>query len=138
MSPMQLLYLAMACLWAGTALYLRSLMAATRPLTMADRPRAVHARRRLRWVFLGVATPAALLAIGLGEALHEPMGHPAGLVAYLAVVGLLFWAHGAFGFLLIKLERGQYRGLLQACRFLSTLIIVLLVLFTGMVLLNMA
>ncbi|MDR7094633.1 hypothetical protein [Hydrogenophaga laconesensis] len=136
MSLLQLLYLAMALLWAGTAVYLRGLMVAARPMDVSDRPRAAQARRRLRWVFLGVATPAALVTLASGEALHRPLVNPAGLVAYLAVVGLLFWAHGAYGLLVLKLERGQYRGLVQACRFLSGLTIVLLLLFTGMVLLQ--
>lgn len=137
MSSLQLLYLSMAGLWAGTALYLRDLMTVSTPLDRGDRPRASQARRRLRRVFLGLATPAALAAIALGDALHEPGESPGWLVAYLAVVGLLFWAHGAFGFLLLKLERGQHHGLMQACRFLSALTIVLLLVFTGMVLLGL-
>lgn len=136
MSNLHWMYLTMAAIWAGTALYLRELMTVSRPMDIGDNPRAAQARRRLRWVFLGVATPAALLAIALGDAVYQPIGDPARLVSYLAIVGLLFWAHGAFGFLLLKLERGQYQGLLQACRFLSGLTIALLLLLTGMVLLH--
>lgn len=134
MSSLQLLHLAMVVLWAVTSLYLRGLTVATRPMDAGDRPRAFRARQHMRRVFLGVATPAALVTVASGQTLHPPVEQPGSLMLYLVVIGVLFWAHGAFGFLVLNPERRQYGGLVHACRFLSGLTIALLLLLTGMVL----
>lgn len=105
-------------LWAGALLYLPIAIAAssgrsrrgvaTGPATLdaADAPE----RHTLRGLFVGVATPFALLAIGSGTALfllYGPLAH--WLIVKLGFVSLLVLGHAACGMLVLRVERQEAR-----------------------------
>lgn len=131
MLGLKLLHIATVIVWCGAVVYLPMAIAAA---TAAD-PDAVGPKRQVRLVFVGVMTPAALIAIASGTAIFTWQGPVVPwLMAKIIVVGLLVWAHGACGFLVLKLERGQTRGLLAACRLLTAITLVLLLAIAWLVL----
>lgn len=92
---LKLLHLSAVIVWAGALLYLPWAIAA--PGTPV---------RMLRGIFIGIATPAALLAIGSGTALFLLYGPVAPwLQVKLAVVSLAVLGHAACGMLILRVER---------------------------------
>lgn len=116
------LHLCAVIVWSGTLLYLPVLLGSANrwrsPAWNRD-----DALRSARLIYVAVATPVALLAIGSGSALNFTIGTvPPWLVLKLAVVGMLTLAHGACGWLLLRAEhrpdappdgRGRLIGLLS-------------------------
>jgi uncharacterized membrane protein len=75
-----------------------------------------------RNVFIGLATPAALLAIVSGTLIFVSQGLLAPWLMFkLAGVGLLVLGHGACGLLVLRTERGQRGGVRVACRMVMVL-----------------
>lgn len=120
---LKLLHISAVIIWCGGILYLPTLLrhSAARA-TDGD----VAWRQWPRNVFIGVATPAALLAIGSGtvifvaEALVQPW-----LTYKLAAVALLVLCHGACGMLVIRAEAGRL-GACRVCHALSVLMLLAL------------
>jgi protoporphyrinogen IX oxidase len=106
---LKLLHITAVIVWCGALLYLPGVIAAVAGGASGALP--VDTRRHLlRSLYTGLATPAALLAIGSGTLIivvHEVMA--VWLMAKLGVVGLLVLGHGACGLLVLRAERGQYR-----------------------------
>ncbi|MCL4183062.1 MAG: CopD family protein [Burkholderiaceae bacterium] len=118
---LKLLHIGAVIVWCGALLYLPPAVAAlgadsaapahaasrsassAPPLAVADALPRWPVPRRL---FIGVATPAALVAIVSGTAillLHGPLA--AWLLVKLAAVGLLVLGHAACGMLILRVER---------------------------------
>lgn len=100
---LKLLHISAVIVWCGVLLYLPSaLIASVRDHATAD----AKARRMPRLIFLGLATPAALVAISSGTAIFALQGPLAmWLIAKLVVVGLLVLGHGVCGMLILRNER---------------------------------
>lgn len=106
---LKLLHLVAVIVWCGALLYL--------PAAMAGAASQAVPRRLPRGIFIGVATPAALVAIGSGTLIFVVNGLLAPWLMFkLALVGLLVLGHGACGVLVLRTERGQQAGLRWACR----------------------
>ncbi len=100
---LKLLHVAAVVIWCGALLYLPVVIAACARAgpSSFDVPRHV-----LRAVFIGVATPAALVAITSGSAIFLLYGPLAPwLFAKLSLVGLLVLGHGACGMLILRIEQ---------------------------------
>jgi len=114
---LKLLHISAVVVWCGALLYLPALIAAatTAPSAARDvQPRWSSLPRR---VFIGLATPAALLAIVSGTLIFVSQGLLAPwLIFKLGGVGLLVLGHGACGLLVLRSERGQRRGVRLACQ----------------------
>ncbi len=105
---LKLFHVSAVILWAGALLYLPLAIAASSGRRAADSPAALDAPERatLRGLFVGVATPFALLAIGSGTALfilYGPLAH--WLIVKLGFVSLLVLGHAACGMLVLRVER---------------------------------
>lgn len=122
---LKLFHVSAVILWAGALLYLPLAIAASSSRRTSTTPAALkrveHAdvsiesdapeRRTLRGLFVGVATPFALLAIGSGTALfllYGPMAH--WLIVKLGFVSLLVLGHAACGMLVLRVERREARS----------------------------
>lgn len=118
----QAFHVALSIVWCAAALYLPVAVSAA----IAGGHHPSPSRQRVRTVYLGVLMPAALLVL-LSTAVFAAPSEPLvpWLVAKTVALALLAWAFGAYGFLLLKLERRQHRGLLRACRFLTGITVVL-------------
>lgn len=110
---LKLFHMSAVIVWCGTLMYL--------PMLVKFSLETGSARALREWprnVFIGVSTPAALLAIGSGtlifvsDALVTPW-----LIYKLAGVGLLVLGHGACGVLVLRAEAGR----LGRCRFCHAL-----------------
>jgi len=113
---LKLLHICAVIVWSGALLYLPSMIAAA---SRGASPSPAWPRR----VFIGLATPAALVAIGSGTLvflLHGPV--TVWLMAKLGTVGLLVLGHGACGLLLLRLERRQRDGTVTSMRVSSALV----------------
>ena len=114
---LKLLHISAVVVWCGALLYLPALIAAATTAQSAARdvqPRWSSLPRR---VFIGLATPAALLAIVSGTLIFVSQGLLAPwLIFKLGGVGLLVLGHGACGLLVLRSERGQRRGVRLACQ----------------------
>jgi len=111
---LKLLHITAVIVWCGALLYLPAAVAAATADTAKGQPRIGHPV--VRCIYTAVATPAALVAIASGTAiiaLHGPWA--VWLIAKLSVVGLLVLGHGGFGWLILRTERGQHRGVRGAC-----------------------
>jgi len=116
---LKILHLVTVILWCGALLYLPAMIAANAALATASGERAVP-RKLPRGVFIGVATPAALLAIVSGTLIFLAQGLLAPWLMYkLAAVGLLVLGHGACGMLVLRTENGQHTGVRPACYVLA-------------------
>ncbi|MDR7093458.1 CopD family protein [Hydrogenophaga laconesensis] len=106
---LKLLHISAVIVWCGALLYLPLMLSSA---AAASRPPAAALQKHWpRQVFIGLATPAALLAIGSGTlifALHGPVAP--WLMFKLAGVGLLVLGHGACGLLVLRIERGEPGG----------------------------
>ncbi|MEF8701384.1 MAG: CopD family protein [Candidatus Accumulibacter sp. UW20] len=101
MHLLKLLHFAALLLWCGTLLYLPALIAQA---TQAGRP-VFHrdAGQLMRWVFTGIASPAALLAIASGTLLFVGVTSLAPwLILKLSAVTLLVIGHALCGVLILK------------------------------------
>lgn len=107
---LKLVHLAAVIVWCGALPYL--VVAATaRPRGGAGPVALARHALLLRWIYVGVATPAALLAIASGTAIFSLRGPLATwLVAKLALVALLVLVHAACGWLLLRREQGRGTG----------------------------
>jgi protoporphyrinogen IX oxidase len=97
--------------WCGMLLYLPALLSLTVRGAPGAFPFASTSPPVLRFVYNGLATPAALLAIATGTLLFLIDGVAAGwlVLKLLAVAGMVL-AHGASGWLILRLEQGMSRG----------------------------
>lgn len=121
---LKLLHLSAVIVWCGALLYLPAMIAAAATLAVPDAARAMP-RPLPRSVFIGVATPAALLAIVSGTLIFVSQGLLAPWLMFkLAIVGLLVLSHGLCGMLVLRTERGQHDGVRMACRLLTLSILV--------------
>jgi uncharacterized membrane protein len=128
---LKLLHISAVIIWCGSILYLPTLL--RHSAARVPECGAVW-RQWPRNVFIGVATPAALLAIGSGtvifvaEALVQPW-----LTYKLAAVALLVLCHGACGMLVIRAEAGRL-GACRVCHALSALMLFVLLAIAWLVL----
>ncbi|WP_295527403.1 CopD family protein [uncultured Pseudacidovorax sp.] len=106
---LKVLHIGAVILWCGSLLYLPLATAAAsgdarrRPAALGDPQDEI-----LRALFIWVATPAALLAIGSGTLIFVVQGTLGlWLLAKLVLVGLLALGHASFGLLILRVERGQ-------------------------------
>ena len=125
---LKLFHVSAVILWAGALLYLPLAIAASSGRRTSRTPTALKhvgpadlqvisdesdapERRTLRGLFVGVATPFALLAIGSGTALfllYGPLAH--WLIVKLGFVSLLVLGHAACGMLVLRVERREAGG----------------------------
>jgi uncharacterized membrane protein len=88
-----------------------------------------------RQVFIGLATPAALLAIASGTLIFATQGPLAPWLMFkLGFVGLLVLGHGACGMLVLRTERGELGGLRWASRIMVVLLVACLLAVAWLVL----
>ncbi|RYF59640.1 MAG: hypothetical protein EOO29_48840 [Comamonadaceae bacterium] len=105
---LKLLHICGVIVWCGALLYLPLAVAATnlphkRPVALGDAEDEI-----LRGLFIWLATPAALLAIGSGTLIFIWQGTlGAWLLAKLALVALLVLGHASFGLLILRVERRE-------------------------------
>jgi len=129
---LKLLHVGAVIVWCGALLYLLSMLAATTPVAAAGRTVPQHWPRS---IFIGVATPAALLAIVAGTWIFASQGPLAPwLMLKLSIVGLLVLGHGACGVLVLRAERGQFAGVRVACHVLTLSTVLWLLAITWLVL----
>ncbi|WP_225783956.1 CopD family protein [Xenophilus sp. Marseille-Q4582] len=105
---LKLLHISAVVVWCGALLYLPLAVAAAGG--RARRPVALGAPddEILRALFIWLATPAALLAIGSGTWIFVWQGTlGAWLLAKLALVALLVLGHASFGLFILRLERRE-------------------------------
>ncbi|MDW7748557.1 CopD family protein [Halomonas sp.] len=97
--------------WCGALLYLPLLLALSARGPAAATPFAAGAPPMPRFVYNSLATPAALLAIATGTLLFLMHGLAGGwLVLKLLAVVSMVMAHGASGWLILRLEQGALHG----------------------------
>lgn len=125
---LKLLHLGAVIVWCGALLYLPVLIAAAAtPVLSATRGMQPPWPLLPRRVFIGVATPAALLAIMSGTLIFVSQGLLAPWLMFkLAGVGLLALGHGACGLLVLRTERGQHGGVRLACHLVLALTVLCL------------
>ncbi|MFG6667554.1 CopD family protein [Halomonas sp. HNIBRBA4712] len=107
---LKLLHIAALVIWCGSLLYLPALLNHALVLRR-DAGFAQGTPPMPRFFYNTVATPAALLAIGSGTLLFLLHGLMGGwLILKLGAVVVMVAAHGAFGWLILRLEMGIYSG----------------------------
>jgi uncharacterized membrane protein len=114
---LKFLHIAAVVVWCGALLYLPSIIGAVAATAL---PGARHEQPRWqqlpRSIFIGIATPAALLAIASGTLIFVSQGLLAPWLMFkLAGVGLLVMGHGTCGYLVLRTERGESGGVPMAC-----------------------
>lgn len=98
--------------WCGSLLYLPFLLSQTLRTAPGTSSFAPTAPPVPRLIYNGLATPAALLAIATGTLLFLMNGLAGGwLVLKLMAVAGMVLAHGASGWLILRLEQRSLRGL---------------------------
>lgn len=109
---LKLLHITAVVVWCGSLLYLPSIIGAVAATPLRGPHDAEPRLQRLpRSVFIGVATPAALLAIASGTLIFVADGLLAPWLMFkLALVGLLVLGHGSCGYLMLRAERGENGG----------------------------
>jgi len=118
---LKLLHISAVIVWCGAILYLPTLLRHSAPCVPAGGP---SVRQWPRSVFIGVATPAALVAIASGTLIFVAHAVVTPWLIYkLAGVGLLVLGHGVCGMLVLRAEAGR----LGACRFCHVLTAVMLI-----------
>ena len=110
---LKLFHMSAVIVWCGSLMYLPTLVRSS-----VERG-SVHALRQWpRHVFIGVATPAALLAISSGTVIFVADALVTTWLIYkLGFVGLLVLGHGVCGMLVLRAEAGR----LEHCRFCHVL-----------------
>lgn len=110
---LKLFHISAVIVWCGSLMYLPSLVRSS-----VDRGSVRALRQWPRHVFIGVATPAALLAIGSGTVIFVADALVTTWLIYkLVFVGLLVLGHGVCGMLVLRAEAGR----LERCRFCHAL-----------------
>ncbi|PMR70381.1 CopD family protein [Halomonas heilongjiangensis] len=100
--------------WCGALLYLPALLVQS-ARAASDTPSFASSSPPMpRFVYNSLATPAALLAIASGTLLFLGHGLAGGwlVLKLLAVAGMVL-AHGACGWLVLRLEAGHVRGVVK-------------------------
>ncbi|MGO2149087.1 CopD family protein [Halomonas sp.] len=111
---LKLLHIASLVVWCGSLLYLPALLSYTLQLRK-DAGFAQGSPPMPRFFYISVATPAALIAIFSGTLLFILHGLVGGwLVLKLGAVVAMVAAHGAYGWLILRLEMGVYKGVKTA------------------------
>lgn len=130
---LKLLHVSAVIVWCGALVYLPLMLASVAAQACVAAP--ALERQWPRQVFIGVATPAALLAIGSGTLIFGLYGPVAPWLMFkLAVVGLLVLGHGACGLLVLRAERGELGGVRGLSRFLMVLLVACLLAIAWLVL----
>ncbi len=130
---LKLLHISAVIIWCGTLLYLPSMIKSAATRSPHDAPPLSALLPRT--VFIGVVTPAALLAIGSGTLIFVDVGLIAPwLMLKLAVVGLLVLGHGSCGLLVLRAERAEVRGMALFCAVLQVSLPLLLIAIAWLVL----
>ena len=121
---LKLLHIAALVIWCGALLYLPALLLQALQLRK-DAGFAQGTPPMPRFFYNSIATPAALTAIASGTLLFLLHGLLGGwLILKLGAVVLMVAAHGCFGWLILRLEMGVFRGVKTAslCALLLALV----------------
>lgn len=111
---LKLLHIAALVIWCGSLLYLPALLSHALELRK-DAGFAQGTPPMPRFFYNSVATPAALVAIASGTLLFILHGLLGGwLILKLGAVVVMVAAHGCFGWLILRLEMGIYKGVKTA------------------------
>ncbi|PCF95797.1 CopD family protein [Vreelandella nigrificans] len=111
---LKLLHIAALVIWCGALLYLPALLSHALQLRK-DSGFAQGTPPMPRFFYNSIATPAALAAIASGTLLFLLNGLLGGwLIFKLVAVVLMVAAHGCFGWLILRLEMGIYKGVKAA------------------------
>ena len=107
---LKLLHIAALVIWCGALLYLPALLLHALQLRK-DAGFAQGTPPMPRFFYNSIATPAALVAIASGTLLFLLHGLLGGwLILKLGAVVLMVAAHGCFGWLILRLEMGIFKG----------------------------
>ena len=107
---LKLLHIAALVIWCGALLYLPALLLHALQLRK-DAGYAQGTPPLPRFFYNSIATPAALVAIASGTLLFLLHGLLGGwLILKLGAVVLMVAAHGCFGWLILRLEMGIFKG----------------------------
>lgn len=107
---LKLLHIAALVTWCGALLYLPALLLHALQLRK-DTGFAQGTPPMPRFFYNSIATPAALVAIASGTLLFLLHGLLGGwLILKLGAVVLMVAAHGCFGWLILRLEMGIFKG----------------------------
>lgn len=107
---LKLLHIAALVIWCGALLYLPALLLHSLQLRK-DAGFAQGTPPIPRFFYNSIATPAALVAIASGTLLFLLHGLLGGwLILKLGAVVLMVAAHGCFGWLILRLEMGMFKG----------------------------
>lgn len=114
---LKLLHIAALVTWCGALLYLPALLLHALQLRK-DAGFAQGTPPMPRFFYNSIATPAALVAIASGTLLFLLHGLLGGwLILKLGAVVLMVAAHGCFGWLILRLEMGIFKGVKVASLF---------------------
>ena len=112
---LKLLHIAALVIWCGALLYLPALLLHALQLRK-DAGFAQGTPPMPRFFYNSIATPAALVAIASGTLLFLLHGLLGGwLILKLGAVVLMVAAHGCFGWLILRLEMGIFKGV-KSCQ----------------------
>ncbi|KFC50174.1 hypothetical protein DK37_18215 [Halomonas sp. SUBG004] len=111
---LKLLHIAALVIWCGSLLYLPALLLQALQLRK-DAGFAQGTPPMPRFFYNSIATPAALAAIASGTLLFLLHGLLGGwLILKLGAVVVMVVAHGCFGWLILRLEMGIFKGVKMA------------------------
>lgn len=121
---LKLLHISAVIVWCGSLLYLPMLIRST--AAPASGPGQSLPGQWPRNVYIGVCTPAALVAIGSGTLLFVSQGLIAPWLMFkLLGVGLLVLGHGACGLLVLRAE-DKRGGTCPVCPALTAAMLIVL------------
>jgi len=131
---LKLLHISAVIVWCGSLLYLPMLIRTTAAPAAGLASGLSLPGQWPRNVYIGVCTPAALVAIGSGTLLFVSQGLIAPWLMFkLFAVGLLVLGHGACGLLLLRAEAGQV-GECKLCLALTAAVLIVLLAVAWLVL----
>jgi uncharacterized membrane protein len=133
---LKLLHISAVIVWCGSLLYLPMLVRSTAAPVSESALGLGHSlpRQWPRNVFIGVCTPAALVAIGSGTVLFLLHGLIAPWLMFkLLGVGLLVLGHGICGLLVLRAEAGRV-GACRICPALTAAMLIVLLVIAWLVL----
>lgn len=132
---LKLLHISAVIVWCGSLLYLPMLIRATAaPVGSGSQPEPPLSGQWPRHLYIGMCTPAALVAIGSGTVLFVSQGLIAPwLVFKLLGVGLLVLGHGTCGLLVLRAE-DQRLGTCPVCAALTAAMLLVLLAIAWLVL----
>jgi protoporphyrinogen IX oxidase len=119
---LKFLHVAGLSLWLGGLLYLPAMLWAHHKVE--DQQDFARIRMASRFVYMGLASPAAFVAIGAGAALLFVADalHP-WMFLKLAAVGVLVIAHMQYGYVLARLAREEARAPTLRVRLIGLLVL---------------